>query len=630
VRTLRAGATFTLRDCPYKLYGEPRLAIERVASIGFNNLPHSASAGVAALLGPVDALLAPAFEGFRPELSEDALAQARLSGYANCVLAFKADMPWRPLVVWEVRAKPTAPGSQTAIVVGPDGADSGGDVYCDALGRVRIRFHWQDRNDNGSCWVRVAQRWAGAGMGAQFLPRIGQEVMVQFFENDIDRPVIVGALYNGFGEGGIAPTPGGRQVTSIDPDVFGKADDQSRAGQGNLAGGNSPVWHGASPSEAGHRNRAAQWGIRSREFGVEGLAAGYNQLLFDDTDAQGRVQLRCTHAGTELNMGHLIHTADNYRGSFRGTGIELRTDDHGSVRAGAGLLISSYAIKHGSDERDAAGDNQPGVALMNAAVKMAEAFSKAAVTHQTVGLAAHLGTVKAGASVLDDSAAPLPALAKAMAGMVSGESVEAALAEASSGSASKGDGKVPHSSAPIIAIAAQGGLGVTAGQDIQLCSGETVTLMSGQDTQFVTGGQMNVHTGQAIGILGGAVKPGEDGIGLQMIAAQGAIDIQAQSDELKIQAKDEVNIVSANAHIDWAAAKKISVSTAGGANITIEGGNITVQCPGKLTVHAGQHHFTGPGNFDYPLPKLPSSAPVCIACLIKAIRSGSPLAMVKS
>jgi type VI secretion system secreted protein VgrG len=115
-----------------------------------------------------------------------------------------------------------------------------------------------------------------------------------------------------------------------------------------------------------------------------------------------------------------------------------------------------------------------------------------------------------------------------------------------------------------------------------LANGETVTLMSGQDTQFVTGGQMRVHTGQAIGVLGGAVKAGEGRLGLQLIAAKDAIDIQAQADELKVQARDEVNVISANAHVDWAAAKKISLSTAGGANITIEGGNITVQCPGKM------------------------------------------------
>ena len=126
------------------------------------------------------------------------------------------------------------------------------------------------------------------------------------------------------------------------------AHDHFRAGQGNLAGGNSPVWHGASADSAGHRNASAQWGIRSKELG----GRGYNQLLFDDTDGQGRVQLKSTQAASELNLGHLIHGVDNYRGSFRGSGAELRTDAYGAVRAGAGLLVSSYKIAHARDARD--------------------------------------------------------------------------------------------------------------------------------------------------------------------------------------------------------------------------------------------------------------------------------------
>ena len=593
VRTLRAGTWFIFRDCPYSRYGEPELAVERVCSVGFNNLPHSASAAIDALFGPTDALLAQVFDGIAPEEVAQALLQARQSGYANCIEAFDANLSWRPLA--DPVARPTAHGSQTAIVVSPDGGRLGtgsgtGDVYCDALGRVRISFHWQAREDASSCWVRVAQRAAGKGTGCQFLPHIGQEVMVQFFENDIDRPVIVGALYNGFGEGGTAPTPGGKRDTFLDEKIFNKAEDHARAGHGNLGGGHSPVWHGASPNDAGHRNRAAQWGIRTKEFGVEGFDAGYNQLLFDDTDAQGRVQLKCTHAANMLTLGHLIHNGDNYRGSFRGTGIELRTDEYGSVRAGAGLLVASYAIAHNSSGRAGAGENQPVMALANAALQIAEAFSQAALTHQTVGLASVLG-----------ANAPLPALHKALSGMVSTNSLDAALAKSTRGT------QTPHMAEPLIAISAQAGLGVVAGQDVQLCSGETASLMSGQETQFVTGGQMRVHTGQAIGVLGGAVKPGVDGVGLQMIAAHGAIDVQAQSDELKLQARDAVNVISANAHIDWAAAKKISLSTAGGANITIEGGNITVQCPGKLTVHAGTHSFLPPENLNYPLPTLPRS-----------------------
>jgi type VI secretion system secreted protein VgrG len=99
---------------------------------------------------------------------------------------------------------------------------------------------------------------------------------------------------------------------------------------------------------------------------------------------------------------------------------------------------------------------------------------------------------------------------------------------------------------------------------------------------------------------------------------------EAQNDEIRIQAKGLINIQSANAHIDWAAAKKISLSTAGGANITIEGGNITVQCPGKLTVHSASKKFDGPTKLAYPVPGLPQQ--VCIECLLKAQASGSVFA----
>jgi len=136
-----------------------------------------------------------------------------------------------------------------------------------------------------------------------------------------------------------------------------------------------------------------------------------------------------------------------------------------------------------------------------------------------------------------------------------------------------------------------------------------------------------VHSGQAIGVLGGAVKAGEGGLGLQMLAAKEAIDIQAQGDELRVQARDEVNVISANAHIDWAAAKRISLSTAGGANITIEGGDILVQCPGKIAVHAGKKSFTGPEKRSFDVPALPNS--VCIACLKKALMAGPAFTMVE-
>ena len=629
VRTLRAGTRLEITGAPLQRLGEAAsYTVLRVDSVGVNNLPAKAREALAELFGPIPELLEDAVRGDAlPDFSL-AIAQASTSGYANCFEALPHDVVWRPQLEGSdgrAHPRPTAMGAQSAIVVGPDGADtpSGADeIYCDQLGRVRIRFHWQESGD-ATCWVRVAQRLAGGGIGSQFLPRIGQEVIVQFIENDIDRPLIIGALYNGQGEGGVQPTPGGAGGRDEERGAFGAAHDHAVSSQGNLAGGNAPVWHGASGDSAGHRNAAAQWGVRSKEFG----GAGYNQLLFDDTDAQGRVQLRTTLAATELNLGHLVHGADNFRGSLRGTGAELRTDAHGALRANAGLLVTSYGINHGASEREPAGDNVAGIALLKQAVKLGETFSDAAVKHETVGLAAHLGAAKDRSSILDSKAAPLQAMLTAVSGMVASDGIDAAKSSASSKDTAPGEGKLPHLTDPVIAIAAKAGLGVTAGQAIQLSNGETVTLMSGQDTQFVTGGQLRVHSGQAIGMLAGAVKPGEGGIGLQLIAAKDALDVQAQADVLKVQARDEVNVVSANAHVDWAAAKSISLSTAEGANITIEGGNITVQCPGKITIHAAKKSFLPPVHLSYPLPAMPRS--ICVACLKKSLEAAPAFTSVE-
>ncbi|OFA03683.1 heterokaryon incompatibility protein Het-C [Duganella sp. HH101] len=615
VRTLAAGRRINVTQGPLAAADgaeTPAYTVLRVTSVGVNNLPSPASHGLAELFGPIPELL----EELAPAYDDDfalVIEQARKTGYANSFEAVAADVIWRPQRPdsdGRNHHKPTASGAQSAIVVGADGSDqpAGSDeLHCDALGRVRIRYHWQDNGD-ATCWVRVAQRSAGGGMGSQFLPRVGQEVLVQFIENDIDRPIILGALYNGQGEGGVAPTPAGQAGGDSQAALFNPASDHAPSAQGNLAAGNSPLWHGASADTAGHGNAAAQWGLRSKEFG----GSGYNQLMFDDTDAQGRVQLRSTHAASELTLGHLIHSADNYRGSLRGQGAELRTDAYGALRAGGGLLVSSYKIDHSASEREPMGDNTAGIALLKQAVQLGQTFSEAAKTHETVALATHIGAAKADASVMDDKSAPLKAMLTAVSGMVGNASLNAARADTEEKKTAPGDDQLPHASSPIIAVSGKGGLSVTAGQGMQLSNGETIALMSGADTQFASGGQLRAHSRQAIGVLGGAVKAGENNIGLQIIAAKDAIDVQAQADVLKVQARDEVNLVSANAFVDWAAAKSITLSTAGGANITIDGGNITVQCPGKITVRAGTKSFSGATSKTYSLPVMPVFIPAIV------------------
>ena len=94
-----------------------------------------------------------------------------------------------------VQSKPKVDGPQSAIVTGPAGEE----IFCDEHGRVRVKFHW-DRyhgmTEESSCWVRVSQAWAGPGFGNPAIPRVGQEVIVDFLNGDPDQPVVMGRTYH--------------------------------------------------------------------------------------------------------------------------------------------------------------------------------------------------------------------------------------------------------------------------------------------------------------------------------------------------------------------------------------------------------------------------------------------------
>ena len=104
-----------------------------------------------------------------------------------------SDIPFRPA---RITPKPVIQGPQTATVVGP----SGEEIYTNEFGQVKVQFRWDregKKDEKSSCWIRVSQLWAGAGWGAMFIPRIDDEVIVQFEEGDPDQPIITGRVYNG-------------------------------------------------------------------------------------------------------------------------------------------------------------------------------------------------------------------------------------------------------------------------------------------------------------------------------------------------------------------------------------------------------------------------------------------------
>jgi type VI secretion system secreted protein VgrG len=107
-------------------------------------------------------------------------------------VAIPESTPYRPPVR---TPRPVVQGSQTALVVGP----SGEEIYVDKYGRVKVQFYWDrdgKKNENSSCWVRVSSGWAGKKWGAIHIPRIGQEVIVDFLEGDPDLPIITGRVWN--------------------------------------------------------------------------------------------------------------------------------------------------------------------------------------------------------------------------------------------------------------------------------------------------------------------------------------------------------------------------------------------------------------------------------------------------
>ena len=131
------------------------------------------------------------YQGFDPEMGEvDRAAESRYENRFSCI---PSDVPFHPPLV---TPKPVVRGVQTAIVVGP----SGEEIYTDDFGRVKVQFHWDrlgKNDDKSSCWIRVSQVWAGEAWGAMHIPRINQEVIVDFLDGDPDRPIIVGRVYHG-------------------------------------------------------------------------------------------------------------------------------------------------------------------------------------------------------------------------------------------------------------------------------------------------------------------------------------------------------------------------------------------------------------------------------------------------
>ncbi|MCQ6963984.1 type VI secretion system tip protein VgrG [Aromatoleum toluolicum] len=458
------------------------------------------------------------------------------------------------------RRKPAAQ-PETALVVGEAGAA----LTTDRDHRIRIQFHWQrgehpnpgglatadlangDENAPGDersgTWVRVAEWLSGPDWGSHFLPRTGTEVLIDFIDGDIDRPLVVGQLYGG---------------TDLPPFSAGEA------------------------SSANHPGVISGW--NSDTHSSDGQ--GFNQWLADDTPGQLRTRLASSHAASQLSLGHLVEQAPRSatRGPWRGAGLELRTDGWLALRAGEGLLISSTARPQGASTQM---DVAEAVGQLRGAEHTARALSDAAAAQSARPLTANR-----------NQSAFIDALDATREGHFTGSAGGQDVRKARPGSR---DPDAPAERFPRPFIVTEGP------DDIGLSTPASALHFAGGNLHATTQKDFHAAAARSFSAtVGAGASWFSHSGGIRSIAAAGRQTIQAHTDAMEILADQSVSITSSNDEIHVLAKDRI-VLQAGQSSVTLQGGDITFACPGTFSVKGAGHAFEGPARGHASLAPLPSS-----------------------
>lgn len=475
--------------------------------------------------------------------------------------------PAAAVPVPRLHRRPTAPGLQTALVVGIEGEP----LTTDRDLRVKVQFPWQrgrrplpgglghdarspdaegnaPGTDASGTWVRVASPAAGANWGAVFTPRIGTEVAVGFVEGDIDRPVVLGALYNG-------------------QDL--------------------PPWSAGADSGINHPGVIS--GLHTHHLDH----AGCNQWLIDDATAQLRMRTLCSYTLAEVGLGHLIAQTSSsaQRGPWRGSGFELATQAWASVRAHKGLWLGSTARagSYGSAQSTQM-DADESVARLRAARELGQALSRAARHGQAHGLASH----DAGAAVQAQADAVDPTQRGRHDGAVGGQ-------RALQADAQRNDTAAVHASAePLLMIDSTAALALATPAHIAAHAAQDFTVLAHDDLHLSA-----AHTHSSVS--GRTTSLYTRDHGAQLIAANGPVSLRAHTDTLQVLADQELTVVSVTEDITVDAPQRIELFD-GHSSIVLEGGNITFTLPGLYSAHHATHEFMPPGGAAVDLPALPKGS----------------------
>jgi type VI secretion system VgrG family protein len=599
VRSFAPGTTFTL-------HGQAQLdkedsddartfAIVRVLHLAHNNLSAELQSSITKAIGQ-GALAAALDDERNGSLHTAGKAISERPLYRNRIDAIHGAVPYRSSNVDGrgvlLHPRPTVTGQQTAIVVGPPDAV----IHTDRDHRIKVQFHWQRNaggndashsrlnhpapdgqtgapaDDRSGTWVRIATPLApiaGANWGSVAVPRVGTEVLIDFLDGDIDRPVVIGSLYNGRG-----------QADNQHNQVFHGA---------GVATGNAPAWF---PGEsAAHAHPAALSGIKTQAMSASQAGNGaYNQLVFDDTAGQPRVALQshaAPHTGTaELNLGNLRHQTDNQRLEPMGFGAELKTGHSLALRAGRGMLLSA-------DRRGNASGSQ---------MDAREARSQIEQSHALQASLAR--TAQQHTAVLKDDGGQAGTDPGTLAAIrATGNSVEV-LNQMENGRSSD---QAAHGSEPQLQLSSPAGIVAGTPADAIFATGDTSSITAGQDVNLAAEGNSfhAVKAGISLFTYGKASakdKPNQE-TGIKLHAASGKFSSQSQSGETRITADKRISVASVTKAVT-VAAKDHVLLTAQGACLKLEGGNISILAPGKVEFKATMKELAGPADGRAPLPTL--------------------------
>jgi type VI secretion system secreted protein VgrG len=485
----------------------------------------------------------------------------------------------------------------------------------------------------------VGQSLAGANFGAVFTPRVGQEVLVDFLGGDIDRPVIVGAVYNGRG----APDAQGNRIAAGAAGARGSAPAWfagSRRAEPPGGHHEGPREGGHADDPEGHQHPAVLLGHRSQELGHGAPGhGGASQLVFDDSAAGHRIELSTTPgpgatthgSGTQaarLQLGALRRQQGNQRLAPRGHGLELATDDHGALRAGAGLLLSAHAQPPSTQGGGQQLDTRAAQQVLQAARDLAHTLADSAQAHDArlggespvAGAAPAQGMhrnqgqqlpAEHGLQALAESLAATGfgpgADAPSDAGVVAGADQDAPAPTAG------GLGSVPAWGRPDLVLAAPAGIGLFTPAAALLAAGTHLTLGAGQDLLAVAQGHHASVAKDGVvlythGTPGRAADPArsEAETGIALHAASGSVHASSNTGATRLTARDAVEVTSTQAGVLVASPQQIRLSAAGAA-LEIGAGGIMVKAPGAVKFKASMKNLTGAARAAAPGLRLPVS-----------------------